>query len=284
MLLCRLNAFLCMELKMSGSSLSIATPASIQPLIDDYLGLITSRLPDFLTGIYLHGSLALGAFNPHFSDIDFVSDVSRRCTASDISALRAIHEVLAQRYPRWPLEGSYLQWDDLGQSEATILPHPHIHDGMVHPSGYHDINAVTWWLLKHHGIAILGPAPDQLDIQVDWDELIVKMHHNMNSYWVRFTTNPRRMAWLLSDYGVQWAVLGVLRQFYTFRERDITSKTAAGIYAFRHTPRHWHQLIQEALSIRAGTHTSAYRFRIVRAIATCAFLRYIIDVCNADMV
>ncbi len=269
---------------MSGSLLSTAIPASIQPVIDDYLGLITTRLPDFLTGFYLHGSLALGAFNPHFSDIDFVSVVSRRCTASDVSELRVIHEALAQRYPRWPLEGSYLQWDDLGQSEATILAHPHIHDGMVHPSGYHDINAVTWSLLKHRGIAILGPAPDQLDIQVDWDDLIAKMHHNMNSYWVRFTTNPRRMAWLLSDYGVQWAVLGVLRQFYTFREHDITSKTGAGIYAFRHTPRHWHQLIQEALSIRAGTHTSAYRFRIVRAIATRAFLRYIIDLCNADMV
>jgi len=268
---------------MRGLSLSTAVPPSIQPVIDDYIRLITTSLPDFLSGFYLHGSLALGAFNPPFSDIDFVAVASRRSTPSDIGDLRLIHETIAQRYPRWPLEGSYLQWDDLGQSEATILPYPHIYDGVLHPSGYHDINAVTWWVLKHRGIAILGPAPEQLDIQVDWDELIARMHHNMNSYWAGFTTNPRRMAWLLSDYGVQWAVLGVLRQFYTFREHEITSKTAAGIYAFRHTPRHWHQLIQESLSIRAGTHTSSYRFRILRAIAARAFVRYIIDLCNADM-
>jgi hypothetical protein len=220
-----------MEKNMPGASLSVAIPPSIQPVIDDYIDLIMTSLPDFLSGFYLHGSLALGAFNPRFSDIDFVSIVSRSCTPSDINALRSIHETLAQRYPRWPLEGSYLQWEDLGQSEATILPHPHIHDGFLRPSGYHDINAVTWWVLKHRGIAILGPMPDQLDIQVDRDDLIAKMHQNMNSYWARFTTNPRRIAWLLSDYGVQWAVLGVLRQFYTFREHDITSKTAAGIYA-----------------------------------------------------
>jgi hypothetical protein len=269
---------------MSGSLLSTAIPASIQPVIDDYIRLITATLPDFLTGFYLHGSLALGAFNLHFSDIDFVAIASRRCTPSDVSQLRVIHETLAQRYPQWPLEGSYLQWDDLGQSEATILPYPHIHDGILHPSGYHDINPVTWWVLKHRGLAILGPAPEQLNFEVDWDDLIARMHHNMNSYWTRFTNNPRRMAWLLSDYGVQWAVLGVLRQFDTFCEHDITSKTAAGIYAYRNTPREWHQLIQEALNIRAGTHASSYRFRIVRAVAARAFLRYIIEVSNAEMV
>ena len=103
-------------------------------------------------------------------------------------------------------------------------PHPYIHDGIFQASGYHDINAVTWWILKHRGIAVIGPPPDQFDIQVDWERLMVEMHHNLNTYWAGFTTNPRRIAWLLNDYGIQWAVLGVLRQFYTFRERAITSK------------------------------------------------------------
>jgi hypothetical protein len=49
----------------------------------------------------------------------------------------------------------------------------------------------------------------------------------MNTYWARFTTDPRYIAWLLADYGIQWTVLGVLRQFYTFREHAITSKVGA---------------------------------------------------------
>lgn len=54
------------------------------------------------------------------------------------------------------------------------------------------------------------------------------------------------------------------------------------MYGLAHTPRQWHQLIQEALNIRAGTRTSSYRFQIVRAIAARAFLQLIIAACNTD--
>jgi hypothetical protein len=255
-------------------------PQSVQLVLNEYLGLVHEALPGLLAGLYLQGSLALGAFNPRLSDIDFITITSRRCTPGDIAALRAIHHTLVQRYPDAKLEGSYLQWHDLGQLEATISPHPHIHDNIFQPSGYHDINAVTWWILKHRGIAVVGPAPEQLDIHIDWDGLLAAMHRNMNTYWASFTTTPRRMAWLLTDYGIQWAVLGVLRQFYTFRERAITSKTGAGIYAFDYTPVRWHPLIREAINIREGPYTSSYRFRFVRALTARAFLRYIIAVCN----
>jgi hypothetical protein len=77
-------------------------------------------------------------------------------------------------------------------------------------------------------------------------------------------------------------VLGVLRQFYTFREHAITSKSAAGIYALEHIPGHWHRLIQEAVNIRMGTHVSLYQFRIVRAIEARAFLQLIIAACKMD--
>jgi hypothetical protein len=270
------------EMHMPGASMSTTIPPSVQPVVDAYLRLTTITLPGFLTGFYLHGSLALGAFNPRFSDIDFITIASRPCTPSDITCLRTIHQTIAHTYPQWPLEGSYLQWRDLGRFEETISPHPYHHDGILHPGGHHDMNAVTWWVLKHRGIAIIGPSPDQLDIHVDWDDLLATMHHNLNSYWASFTTIPRRMAWLLTDYGIQWAVLGVLRQFYTFREHAITSKEGAGIYALDHTPRQWHPLIQEALTIRAGTGATSYRFRIARAITARAFLQYIIAACNAD--
>ena len=260
-----------------------AIPQPVQLVLKEYIDLINDALPGLLAGLYLHGSLALDAFNPGLSDIDFISITSRRCTRADIDTLRVVHDTLAQRHPHAQLEGSYLQWPDIGQFEDTIAPHPHIHDGVLHPSGYHDINAVTWWILKHRGIAVCGPPPDQLGIEVDWDDLIAKMHHNMNTYWARFTTDPRRIAWLLDDYGIQWTVLGVLRQFYTFREGAITSKEGAGNYGLAHTPRQWHRLIREAINIRAGISASSYRSRIVRAIAARAFLQLIITACNAAL-
>lgn len=263
-------------------SLATNVPQPIQPVLHEYLRLVHDALPELLVGLYLHGSLALDAFIPGLSDIDFIAITSRRCSMSDINALRAVHQSLTQRYPETPLEGSYLQWPDLGRLEAVVPPHPHIHGGILHPSGYHDINGVTWWILKYRGIAVIGPPPDHLDIDVDLDDLVVKMRHNLNTYWAGFTTHPRRMAWLLDDYGIQWTVLGVLRQFYTFREYAITSKIGAGAYAVKHVPCHWHRLIHEAINIRTGGHPSLYRSSILRAVMARAFLQLIITACNPN--
>jgi hypothetical protein len=256
-------------------------PQQVQRALDEYIGLVNGALPGLLEGLYLHGSLALGAYTPRLSDIDFIAVTGRRCTPDDIAALRAVHDTLRQRHPDLPLEGSYLQWQDLGLLENRIPPHPHIHDGVLHPSGHHDINGVTWWLLKHQGVALLGPPAEQLGIEVDWDDLLAKMRHNLNTYWASFTRSPRRMVWLLDDYGVQWAVLGVLRQLYTFRERAVTSKVGAGRYGLLHTPARWHWLIQEAIDIREGRLRSPHRLRVGRALAARTFLQMIIAACGS---
>lgn len=89
------------------------------------------------------------------------------------------------------------------------------------------------------------------------------------------------MIWLLSDYGIQWTVLGILRQFYTFRERTIISKIGAGSYAIDHVPVRWDRLIHEAVNIRYGRASSPYRFRVVRAWEAFAFMQLIITACDA---
>src|SRR5205814_1197828 len=129
-----------------------------------------------------------------------------------------IHQGIATNYPCWPLQGSYLQWHKLGQLGEISPPSPYYSDGILHSNTPHEEDSVTWWILKTHRLAIFGPELPPFDL--DWDLLIERMHENLNTYWKSFTRNPRRMAWLLTDYGVQWAVLGVLRQFYTFEEND----------------------------------------------------------------
>ena len=146
------------------------------------------------------------------------------------------------------------------------------------------LNSVTWWELKNHGIPIVGPEPRNLAFTVDWDALIAEMMANLNSYWRSWTRHPRRIVILYSDWGVQWAVLGVLRQFYTFRENSITTKIRAGQYARGCLPQQWHPLIQEAIHIRQGKTDSFYRFRFGRMIQTIRFLDYIIEACNANSI
>jgi len=259
-------------------------PQPIQPLLDEYLTLLEHDLPGLVTGFYLVGSIALDAFSERLSDVDFLAVVSRRCTDYDLERLASIHQQIARKLSQWPMEGNYLQWADLGKLDEALSLYPFYYEGNLHPSGHHDADSVLWWVLKTHGIAIIGPEPETLPFVVDWDVLIARMRENLNTYWIKFTINPRRMLWLLTDDGIQWAVLGVLRQFYTFEEHDITSKTGAGEYALTHLPAKWHQLIREAIKFREQSVASLYNSKFVRAMDTVRFLKYVIDSCNSGRI
>jgi hypothetical protein len=121
-----------------------------------------------------------------------------------------------------------------------------------------------------------------LPFTIDWAALITAMRQNLNSYWVQWTNQPTRLLMMLADWGIQWTVLGVLRQFYSFRENAITTKACAGEYGLTCLPAHWHPLIQEALRIRAGQERSTYSFRPTRTITVIRFLKFIIQTCNAN--
>ena len=85
---------------------------------------------------------------------------------------------------------------------------------------------------------------------------------------------------MLTDWGVQWTVLGVLRQYYTFRENSITTKEKAGEYALEHLSSRWRALISEALNIRTGQDERFYRSRIKRTLDDRIFLKAVIRICN----
>lgn len=255
-------------------------PPAIRNLLNDYLALLDRQLPGLVTGLYLHGSSALDAFDENHSDIDFIAFLSRRATDDDAEQLRSIHQKIATKHPRWQLEGSYLQWSELGQLEATLTPSPVHHDNDFNARSKFDVNPVTWWLLKHRGIALIGPQPHELTLDVEWERLESWMRGNLNSYWISFIRKPQRIMWLYSDFGIEWTVLGVLRQYYTFVAHDITSKIGAGDYALQHLPQQWHRIIREAIRIRANSPGTLYGSKLARAVDAYNFLRYIIRYCN----
>jgi hypothetical protein len=179
------------------------------------------------------------------------------------------------------MSGSYLQAADLGRCNHKVEANS-CYEGRLRLQGQFDWNWVDGWTLKNHGIAIIGPEPQSLPVTIDWDRLIKRMRENLNSYWAGWTRRPDYLGGMLLDRGIQWAVLGVLRQFYSFRENTITTKTKAGEYALTCVPSRWHRLIQEAIDIRAGKKAAAYQLRIVRMMEAVSFIKFIIQTCNAS--
>lgn len=101
-------------------------PEPIRPLLQNYLQLLVHHTPDLAAACYLHGSIALNAFNERLSGIDFLTVLHRSPTSQEIMHLQAIHKSLTTTYPHWRLDGSYIQWHDVGRLPDAIAPCPYV--------------------------------------------------------------------------------------------------------------------------------------------------------------
>jgi hypothetical protein len=257
-------------------------PKAIRPVIDAYVQNLDEIFPDQGYGFYMVGSIALGEFNGYYSDIDFVTTLSRKMGIMEFERLRAVHRSLEKKYPGGRLSGNYFHTCDLGKLDHLAEQHPHYHEGVFHRNGLAEVSSITWWELKNYGIPVVGPDPRSFPFTVDWNLLVERMRENLNSYWAAWTRQPRRILMLYSDWGIQWAVTGILRQFYTFQENTITTKLMAARYGLGCLPPRWHPIIQEAINIRNQEGKSLFPFRTTRLGNAVRFLRFVIDRCNSS--
>ncbi|KQL50703.1 hypothetical protein AN964_24045 [Heyndrickxia shackletonii] len=258
-------------------------PIIVNNLIKDYAELLYEKLPNTIEGVYLHGSIALNAFDDS-SDVDFLTITKRPLLQEEIQTLEKIHQIIAMRYPKPELDGMYLQLNEIGKNTETGST-PFYNGGIMHATGAFNQNPITWWVLKHSGIRIIGPAIDQLKIGVEPEDFIKYVHANMNSYWKNRVRNYRTFDFSaipdeLIEAEIEWAVLGVLRQFYTIKEHEIISKLGAGKYALNHLPKEWNNIIQEAIRIREKSEVSSYQSNEERISDAVNFLSFLIQHCN----
>ncbi|WP_404447573.1 DUF4111 domain-containing protein [Sutcliffiella horikoshii] len=221
-------------------------PNSVQKVLDLYIDKVNKELSGLLEGLYLHGSIAIDAYLEGESDVDFVVVTSRKLTDDDAVILKDIHLNLAETCKNPQLDGIYVQMLNLSEES-------YFYNEGTFGKAVHDI-PVTWWLLKNKGITILGQEASNLPINVTTDDLTTYVRKNMNEYWATRVSAMEEKKEELYDYPgkiieteMEWTVLGLLRQFYTLRERDIISKLAAGEYGLRELDSKWHGLIQEAI-------------------------------------
>ncbi|WP_345247342.1 hypothetical protein [Nibrella saemangeumensis] len=192
-------------------------PTLIRPALHNYLDQVHQQLPGLLHGFHLEGSVALGDFNERFSDIDFMALLTRQATSPEIRTLRQIHRQVEQTYP-FPLSGRYFPVTDLTQwKEPLVEPlvsQLHFHDGVLQPLiRPFDPHSVEGWLLKYHGITLLGPEIRIFPFSVNWAIVVERMRENLNTYWKGWTRHPYRLMVMLSDWGIQWTVLGCCGSF-----------------------------------------------------------------------
>src|SRR2546428_13430063 len=73
-------------------------PGAVRAQVDQLTSTLSNLLAEHLIGIYLHGSLAMGCFNPHHSDLDLLVITTTRMS---LTTKRQIIEYLHGRLRRW---------------------------------------------------------------------------------------------------------------------------------------------------------------------------------------
>ncbi|WP_274653276.1 nucleotidyltransferase domain-containing protein [Paenibacillus humicola] len=236
-------------------------PDNVNVTVEALCSALTKRLGDRLQNVYLYGSVALGDYIEGSSDIDFLAVVDQPLSGSEIKVVAAAHDEVEQSLPGTNMMGAYLLRSELGQSLHDTSSVVTYFEKRLRTDGTGaDLNPVTWWVLKHHGIRVYGPEV-LLTYEIAEDTMTDYVIGNMNTYWTDWigrleqharTSGPSgpQLKPAELDFAVEWCVLGMLRQLYTIRERKVTSKTEAGRYGLELLHARWHGLIREAIAIK----------------------------------
>lgn len=252
-------------------------PALLHPLLDAYLHRLEPFSPH-ISGIYLYGSLALGAFEEPASDIDVVALTEGEWSPLELKHLATLHKHLSSASPFGKrLEVYYIPARYLGvlhpdQQQGGLTPYPAAHDGRFSPTTYEGLNAVTWWTIQHHGIRLLGPDCSALPLDIAWQDVLSTMRFNLDGYFARKVKRPY-VYWF--DAGVEFAVTNMCRILTTIEEGEIISKSASLTRWRDRLPERWQPLIDDAWRIRHHLAQPAlYPHRLRRMRETLAFIQY----------
>ncbi|MBA2941128.1 DUF4111 domain-containing protein [Paenibacillus sp. CGMCC 1.16610] len=260
-------------------------PALVEQTMHQLIHSLNTRTSN-ITAIYLYGSVALKDYIEGSSDIDFIAIVREPFSQTDVQAIIEAHKEVEAAIPNTDIMGAYILFEDLNRKQGDIKPLLTYFDKQIHRDGRGaDLNPITWWIVKKHGIRVYG-SEITFNYDLDKDTLLSYVINNLNSYWSGWITRlEQKLQTVLEaqqelesqqlDQAIEWCALGMLRQLFTLKEQDISSKVGAGRYGLQHVPDKWHGIIEEAIAIKRLQPNRLYSSQMERLTDLIALLKFI---------
>lgn len=227
------------------------TYPDINALLDRLLAGARSVLGADLVGLYLHGSLATGGFNPETSDVDFLAATAGPLPEEIVDRLAAMHQELALRSP-WAaeLEGSYIPRPALRRYNPARARHPRLeHGSSTLRVEQHDSDwVINRYVLREHGVVITGPDPETLIDPIGPNELRHAVR-NLLWWWELQLEDTTRLE---TGRYQAYAVLTMCRVLYMLEHGDVAPKPEAAFWAQGAISQPWPPLVERALAWRPG--------------------------------
>jgi predicted nucleotidyltransferase len=224
----------------------------IDLLLDRLLREMQSILGARLVGLYLHGSLAYGDFDPQTSDIDFLAVTRDTVREPDLAALQEMHARLRAGPSAWAqkLEGAYLPQDDLRRHDPEHAPLPWLGvDGHFAWERLGSDWIIQRWILREKGLSVFGPPLKEMIDPVSGDELRGAVRSSLLEWW----SPPFPSAERFQNAGYRaYAVLTMCRSLYVLEHGRVASKPEAAGWAMETLGKPWRSLAAEAAQWRPG--------------------------------
>jgi predicted nucleotidyltransferase len=209
-------------------------------------------LGDHLIGLYIHGSLASGDFNPQTSDIDFLVVTDADPPAEAFSDLKEMHDRLRVSGLPWSqkMEGAYLPRLTLRRHDPAHAPVPWLGvDGHFALETLGRDWTIQRWILREKGIVVIGPPLKPMIDPVSADDLRGAVRGSLREWWSPPFPSPERFR---SGEYQAYAVLTMCRSLYILEHGVVASKPVAERWAMQRLGEPWDGLIEDAAGWREG--------------------------------
>ncbi len=232
-----------------------------------------SALGRNLSGVYVHGSLSTGAFNPRTSDIDVL--VTTR-SLTDGGANARLHEVHRAMLgwgddDRWAdrLDAIFVPARALSESGVPRIAILELHpdEGFtVQPLGSDFL--IQKRILRQHGITVFGPRAAKVVAPVTNGELRQAQVDTLREWWLPQLEFPGQ---LLKRVYQAYAVVTMCRALCLLVTGEVVTKPEAAVWALGGPYLEpWHPLIRSAISYPGGVQPD-------QRDATLDFIRFTLD-------
>lgn len=158
--------------------------ADVNAVLHDFKVRIQAIVGSHFRGMYLYGSLALGDFDPHGSDIDFIVVTDAALSDDLFVALQDIHARFDESLSPWAakVEAAYIPRDTLRHSAPTPARYPQVEKGRTLVVDQLESGWIfQCYSLREHGVIVAGPDPrtliDPLTLTTCDERCMRSQHH-----------------------------------------------------------------------------------------------------------
>jgi len=227
-------------------------PEEIKSILDKMVEGFRNILQDNLVGIYLHGSLAMGCFNPKASDIDFLVVVRDKL---EVETKRKIIDVILELSDSERMPEKDLEFSVIGQKylKPFIYPTPfELHYSKAWKRDY-ELDKVDYTkqnedpdlaahitITLNRGITLYGKPIEQVFHPIPEEYYISSLLYDVEDIPDNITNEP--------VYGI----LNMCRVLYYLREKVISSKDEAAVWALENLPEKFKDPVKQAILLYRG--------------------------------